>query len=68
MKSPGFFKPRETHNGRTITGEKVNDKKVIGEKSKWLERKLFFFLNGKKINGEKVVVEESKCDKVPTRK
>ncbi len=70
VKSPGFFKPRETHNGRTVTGEKVigktvNDKKVIGEKSKWPERKLIKKkVNGKKINGEKVVVEESKCDKV----
>jgi hypothetical protein len=45
VKSPGFFKPRETHNGRTVTGEKVigktvNSKKVIGEKSKWPKRKL----------------------------
>ncbi len=45
VKSPGFFKPRETHNGRTVTGEKVigktvNGKKVIGEKSKWPKRKL----------------------------
>jgi hypothetical protein len=34
VKSPGFFKPRETHNGRTVTGEKVNGKKIIGGKSK----------------------------------
>jgi ribosomal protein L34 len=39
VKSPGFFKQRETHNGRRVTGEKVigktiNGKKVIGEKSK----------------------------------
>ncbi len=45
MKSLGFFKPRETHNGRTVTGEKVigktiNGKNVIGEKSKWPKRKL----------------------------
>ncbi len=60
MKSPFFFKPRETHNGRTVTGDKV-----IGEKSKWPERKLIKKkVNDKKINGEKVVIEESKCDKV----
>ncbi len=65
VKSPGFFKPRETHNGRTVTGEKVNGKKVIGEKSKWPERKLIKKkVNGKKINGDKVVVEKRKCDKV----
>ncbi len=46
MKSPGFFKPRETHNGRTITGEKVidkivNGKKVIGEKKQVAEKETY---------------------------